>query len=101
MDHLEERLERLEQRTPTVERQRRWWRDTAWLVIALALISLPLRAAQAQVGAAALTLEQRVAALEAKLKYLTTRIDSSGRPLMEVAGANLRLVNGSRDDRDR
>jgi hypothetical protein len=49
---------------------------------------------QEEVGAQALTLEQRVTALENKLKYLTTFIDSSERPLMQVAGANLRIVNG-------
>ena len=101
MDHLHDRVDALEQyvhtlteHTYAVTRQLRWWRCTASLVLGLALISLPLRAAKAQVGAAALTLEQRVAALEAKLKYLTTHIDSSGRPLMQIAGANLRLVNG-------
>jgi hypothetical protein len=30
MDHLHERLEALEQRTHTVERQLRWWRGLAW-----------------------------------------------------------------------
>ena len=99
MDHLHERLERLEQRTHTVERQLRWWRGTALLLLILGLVSLPWQGAKTQaqeeVTAQALTLEQRVAALEAKLKYLNTRIDSSGRPLMEVKGANLRLVNGT------
>jgi hypothetical protein len=54
------------------------------LLVGLGLAGLPLQVAHTQgpdeVTAQAQTLEQRVKALEAKLKYLTTRIDSSGRP---------------------
>jgi len=45
MDHLLERLERLEQRTHTVERQLRWWRATALLLLILGLVSLPWQVA--------------------------------------------------------
>jgi BMFP domain-containing protein YqiC len=100
MDHLHKRLERLEQRTHTVERQLRWWRATALLLLVLGLVSLPWQVAhtqaqdevdahtqeeidahtQEEIDAQALTLEQRVAALEAKLNYLTTFLDASGVP---------------------
>jgi chaperonin cofactor prefoldin len=97
LDALEQSVQTLHQQARTVTRQLRWWWGTALLLLGLGLISWPLSRATlpAQVNAATLTLEQRVAALEAKLKYLTTRIDSSGRPLMEIARANLRLVNGA------
>jgi hypothetical protein len=99
MDQLQTRLEALEQQMHTMTRRLRWWRGTASLLVGLGLVCLPLQVPHTQGGdeltAQALTLEQRVAVLEAKLKYLTTRIDSSGRPLMEVAGANLRVVNGA------
>jgi hypothetical protein len=121
MDDLQIRLDALEQRTHTVARQLRWWRGTALLLLMLGFVSLPWqmahtqedgnaqvpeevvdadleeeRAAQAQedLDAQALTLEQRVAALEAKLKYLSTFLDPSGRPTMRISGANLRVVNG-------
>jgi hypothetical protein len=37
MDHLQTRLEALEQRTSTVERQLRWWRGVAGGLIVVAL----------------------------------------------------------------
>ena len=42
MDHLHERLERLEQRTHTVERQLRWWRGLAGSLIVLAVLTWTL-----------------------------------------------------------
>jgi hypothetical protein len=44
MDHLPERLEALEQRTHTVERQLRWWRALACGLAVLGLLGwgLPL-----------------------------------------------------------
>jgi hypothetical protein len=39
MDHLHERLERLEQRTHTVERQLRWWRGLACGLVVLAMLT--------------------------------------------------------------
>ena len=40
MDHLHERLERLEQRTHTAERQLRWWRGLACGLVVVSLLSL-------------------------------------------------------------
>ena len=42
MDHLQTRLEALEQRTHTVERQLRWWRGLACGLLVLALLTWAL-----------------------------------------------------------
>jgi hypothetical protein len=94
LDALEQHVQTVHQQMHTVTRRLRWWRGTALLLLALGLVVLSQQGPN-EVIAQAMSLEPRVAALEAKLKYLRTRIDSSGRPLMEVAGANLRLVNGT------
>jgi hypothetical protein len=87
VDHLQERLERLEQRTHTVERQLRWWRGMAcgFLLLGLLTWALPLGRAQYSQG----DLEQRVADLEYKLEYV-----SGGDNEVVITGANLRIVNG-------
>jgi hypothetical protein len=48
MDHLHERLEALEHRTHTVERQLRWWRGLACGLIVLALLTWALPSVTAQ-----------------------------------------------------
>src|SRR5436190_20077372 len=66
-------------------RRLRLWAGASAFFALLFLFSLPLPPA-----AAALTLDQRVAALESKLLYLTrTGTD------MVISGANLSVVNGS------
>lgn len=67
------------------------------LLLTLALLATPQAQAQtphSDLVAHAASLEQRLAAVEKKLKYLTTGIDTEGRPWMKIAGANLRIVNG-------
>jgi hypothetical protein len=86
MDPLHTRLEALEQRTQTVERQLHWWRGLACALVGLGVLTWALPSGTAQ-G----TLEQRVAALEAKLVALT--FDAVTRTLVLTA-ANLQLVNG-------
>jgi hypothetical protein len=93
MDQLQTRLEALEQRTHTVERQLRWWRGLAGGLLVLAVLTWALPAGtapeeeakeQGQRG-----LAQRVAALE----HLLTPFTRLGHEVI-ITGANLRLVNG-------
>jgi hypothetical protein len=46
-------------------------------------------------SASSAQLEKRIKALEVKLKFLSTYLDASGRPTVEIRGANLRVVNGT------
>jgi hypothetical protein len=104
MDHLHERLERLEQRTHTVERQLRWWRGLTCALVVLSLLSLALssgKAADAQSGTLAERLaawREEVATLRDTLVHITTHIksatDAQGVPEVVITGANLRIVNG-------
>jgi hypothetical protein len=92
MDHVYERLERLEQRTHTVERQLRWWRGLACGLLVLAVLTwaLPVGIAQeedAKKGAKGLA--QRVAALEDLLKHFSREKNE-----IFITGANLHIVNG-------
>jgi hypothetical protein len=50
MDHLQTRLEALEQRTYTVERQLRWWRGLTWGLGVLGFIGWTLQAVTAGDG---------------------------------------------------
>jgi hypothetical protein len=91
MDHLQQRLEALEQRTCTVARQLRWWRGLACALVGLGVLTWALPSGTAQ-G----TLEQRGAALEAKLVRLTFEAATN---TLVLTGANLQIVNGlSRTD---
>ena len=96
MDRLQERLEALEQRTHTVARQLRWWRGVACSLIVLALLTwaLPLSTAQEDAWGGGQGLAQRVAALEHKLRHITSGTDEEGRAEVVITGANLRIVNG-------
>jgi hypothetical protein len=93
VDHLHDRLERLEQRTHTVERQLRWWRGLACGLVVLAGLTWALPAVIAQEEEAKdkgqKGLAQRVAALEELLKHFSRE----GKEIF-ITGANLHLVNG-------
>jgi hypothetical protein len=87
MDHVQARLEALEQHTRSVERQLRWWRSLAGVLVGLGLGLWALPAVTA--GDAQQTLERRVAALET----LLTPFSRQGSEII-MTGANLRVVNG-------
>jgi hypothetical protein len=92
MDHLHERLERLEQRTHTVERQLRWWRGLACSLVGLAVLTwaLPSGTAQEETSERGQKgLAHRVAALEKLLKH----VSREGNEIF-ITGANLHIVNG-------
>jgi hypothetical protein len=91
MDHTQARLEALEQRTHTVERQLRWWRGLAGGLLVLAVLTwaLPVVTADDAKHDDKKTLEERVAALEKLLKHF--RRDGNE---VFIKGANLHIVNG-------
>jgi hypothetical protein len=91
MDHLHTRLEALEQRTHTVERQLRWWRSLAGGLLVLAVLTwaLPFVTAEDAKPEDKTGLEPRVAALETVL----THFHREGNEVI-LKGANLRIVNG-------
>jgi hypothetical protein len=86
MDHLQTRLDALEQRLHTGARQLRWWRGLACALVGLGVLTWALPSGTAQ-G----TLEQRVAALKAKLVKLTFEAATNR---LVITGANLQIVNG-------
>jgi hypothetical protein len=96
MDHLQTRLDALEQRTYTVERQLRWWRGVAGGLLVLAVLTwaLPIGTAQETGRGGEAGLAQRLVALEQKLRHLTLVTGTGEPPEMRITGANLRLVNG-------
>jgi hypothetical protein len=100
MDHLHERLERLEQRTHTVERQLRWWRGMACGLVVVSLLSLMFpsgNAADAQSGASAnwlADLQDKLKALESLLRHIEVVTTPDGLQDVVITGANLRIVNG-------
>jgi hypothetical protein len=91
MDHLRTRLEALEQRTHTVERQLRWWRGLAGGLLALAVLTwaLPFVTAEDAKPEDTKGLEPRVAALETVL----THFHREGNEVI-LKRTNLRIVNG-------
>jgi hypothetical protein len=94
MDHLRTRLEALEHRTLTVERQLRWWRGLACGLTVAGLLGwgLPLGLAREDVPDKAKGekgLAQRVAALEQLLKHFSREKNE-----IFITGANLHIVNG-------
>ena len=86
LDALDHHVQVLQQQTRTATRQLRWWRRLAGGLIALGVLSWALPSGTAQDS-----LEQRVAALEAKLVKLT--FDAATHEMV-LSGANLRVVNG-------
>jgi hypothetical protein len=102
MDHLQTRLEALEQQMHTVNRQLRWWRGLAGGLAVLGLLGwgLPLGLAREDAPdkeKGEKGLAQRVAALEQLLKPFSREKNE-----IFITGANLHLVNGlgSTDCRD-
>jgi hypothetical protein len=93
MDHLHDRLNALEHRTHTVERQLRWWRGLAGGLLVLAVLTWALPAVIAQEEEAKEKgpkgLAQRVAALEELLKPFSREKNE-----IFITGANLHIVNG-------
>jgi hypothetical protein len=93
--HLQRRLEALEQRTHTVERQLRWWRGLAGGLLVLAVLTWTLPTGSAPEGTVAASekekkgLEQRVAALENLLKPFSRKGNE-----VFITHANLHIVNG-------
>jgi trimeric autotransporter adhesin len=108
MDHLHERLERLEQRTHTAERQLRWWRGLACGLVVVSLLSLMFpsgNAADAQSRTSATwlaDLQDKLKALESLLRHIEVVTTPDGLQEVVITGANLRIVNGlgSTDCRD-
>jgi hypothetical protein len=88
MDHLQTRLDALEQRTHTVERQLRWWRSVACGLLGLAVLTWALPAGTAPEQG----LAQRVAALEDLLQHFSRKGNE-----VFITGANLHIVNGLAD----
>jgi hypothetical protein len=90
MDHLQTRLETLEQQMHTVNRRLRWWRSLACVLIGVALLTLALPSGTAQEAQKKKkSLEERVAALEDLFKHFTRE----GKEVT-ITGANLHLING-------
>jgi SOS response associated peptidase (SRAP) len=93
MDHLQTRLEALEQQMHTVNRRLRWWRGLACGVVVLAALTWALPAVIAQEeeakGKGQKGLAHRVAALEKLLKHFSREKNE-----IFITGANLHLVNG-------
>jgi hypothetical protein len=95
MDPLQTRLDALEQRTHTVERQLRWWRGLAGGLLALAVLTGALPTGTAQEDAITQGdkekkgLEQRIAALESLLKHFSREKNE-----VFLTGANFHIVNG-------
>ena len=81
----EERVAAMSRERQTAQRQLNRWRGVAAVLALLVVVGLAPQASHAQ-----LTLDQRVAALEAKLKYLET-----GPNTMVISGANLFIHNGT------
>jgi len=86
---LESAMQQTQSERQTAERRANRWRGLAAVLALLVVVGLAPQAGHAQVSVEQMTLEQRVAALEAKLKYLTTTGTS-----MVISGANLSIVNG-------
>jgi hypothetical protein len=93
MDHLQTRLDALEQQMHTVTRRLRWWRGLAGGLLVLAVLTwaLPLGTAQEEASTGGQQgLAQRVAALEDLLKHFSRK----GNEIF-ITGANLHIVNGT------
>jgi hypothetical protein len=94
MDHLQTRLDALEQQMHTVNRRLRWWRGLACGLVVLGLLGWGLPLGLAREDAAEKDkdqkgLAQRVAALEQLLKHFSREKNE-----IFITGANLHIVNG-------
>ncbi|HEV3050073.1 MAG TPA: hypothetical protein VGX50_07185 [Longimicrobium sp.] len=90
MEDVVARLEALEQRSAAMERQLHAWRRVAGACLSLVLLLLALGLVPLRPAGAAATLDQRVAALESKLYYVT-RVGQA----MYFTGVNVHLRNGA------
>jgi hypothetical protein len=95
-DHLQTRLDALEQQMRTVNRRLHWWRGLAGGLVVLAVLTwaLPSETAQEELTGGHGSLVQRLAALEQKLKHMTLVTTADEFPEFRITGANLRIVNG-------
>jgi hypothetical protein len=92
MDHLQTRLDALEQQMHTVNHRLRWWRGLACGLLGLAVLTWALPAGTAPEEASQggqRGLAQRVAALENLLKHFSRKGNE-----VFITGANLHIVNG-------
>jgi hypothetical protein len=92
MDHLQTRLDALEQQMHTVTRRLRWWRGLACGLAVLAGLTWALPAGTGQQDppdGGGKGLAQRVVALEELLKHFSRE----GKEIF-ITGANLHIVNG-------
>lgn len=89
LDALERHRKELEARTAALERQVREWRRLAGICFGLAFGALVLASGWPRPAVAQTTLDQRVAALESKLQYVTR----SG-TAMYFTGVNVYIRNG-------
>jgi hypothetical protein len=97
MDHLQTRLEALEQQMHAVNSRLRRWRGLAGGLLVLAVLTWALPSGTAQeesMTGGRGSLAQRLAALEHKLRHLTIVTAADEPPEMRITGANLRIVNG-------
>jgi hypothetical protein len=92
MDHMQTRLEALEQRPQTFDRHLRWWRSRACALIVLGLLTWALPLGTAEEEATARSLAQRLAALEQKLRLTTPATAPAGRYTLGVRGTAGALV---------
>ena len=91
MDHLQTRLDALEQQMCTMDRRLHWCRRLACGLLGLAVLTwaLPAGLAKDDSGGGKKDLEQRVAALETLLKHFSRKGNE-----VTITKANLHLVNG-------
>jgi hypothetical protein len=92
MDRLQIRLEALEQRTQTIERQLRWWRGLACGLFILAVLTWALPSGMAREEASTGG-EQGLAPRVAALEDLLTPFSRKGHEVF-LTRANLHIVNG-------
>jgi len=100
VEHLQHRLEPLEQQMHTVQRQLRWWRGLAAGLLVLAVLTWALPGGTAQEETMVEGRENLAHLLPALgelrrlLRHLTVVTDEEGRPEVVITRANLRNVNG-------
>jgi hypothetical protein len=87
MATVEERLLAMEQQLATVERQMRWWKGAAGLLLLVGLLL-----GYPQLGQAQGTVESRLAVLEGKLARVFV---ANGGADIIISGANLNIINGA------
>jgi hypothetical protein len=100
MDHVQTRLEALEQQMHTVTRRLRWWRGLACGTVVLAVLTWTLLSskavdAQSEIFAHRLSaLEDVLETLQGILRHVKVVTTPDGLKEVVITGANLRIVNG-------